>query len=354
MEILLWIGFAQSLFSATLFLFVKKEKSLANNILSAWLFFFALEFLTSAVDLSRGTNHLTNPFLIFNPLLYFYAKSLINPRLKLNWWQLWHILPYLFIKIGAFAEGVQLDYNDFYIINRDTWFNLIYSIVSVVSFFGYSGFSLAMVHRYRINLRNEFSTINSKITLGWLLIVIILYMSFMVAAYMLGIIKLISSIETFPVVVTYSFLLGMIYIFSFYGLLQQQLYSQDIANNKEKYKNPRLSREAVGEELEKLKEYFLEEKPYLDSELSIYILSQRMKLSRHTLTEVLNVGAGKNFYQFVNEYRVDEVKRKLKDTRYTKYSIDAIGIECGFKSKSSFYEVFKKYTGLTPTQFRSK
>jgi AraC-like DNA-binding protein len=353
MEILLWIGFSQSLFSATLFLLVKKDKSLANQILSAWLFILAIEFLTIAIDLSRGGNHLTNPFLIFNPLLYFYARSLIKPVVKLKWVQLWHILPYLFIKIGALIGGFELEFSDFYIISGETWFNLVYSIVSIISFFGYSGFSLMTVHRYRINLKNELSTISSKVTLGWLLTVIVFYMTFMIIAYTLGLIKFITDAETFPVVVTYSFLLGLVYIFSFYGLLQQQLYSQLSSNQNEKYKNPRLTPEQTAGELSKMQAYFLEEKPYLDSEFTIYMLSEQMNMSRHIITEVLNTGAGKNFYQFVNEYRVEEVKQLLKDPRYRKYSIDAIGFECGFKSKSSFYAVFKKSTGLTPTQYRS-
>jgi len=353
MEILLWIGFAQSLFSATLFLLVKKEKSLSNHILSAWLFIFALEFLTTGIDLSRGANYMTNPFLIFNPLLYFYSYSLINPGSKLKWHQLWHIVPYLFIKIGAYLEGIQLDYDDFFIINRDTWFNFAFGLVSTLSFIGYSTVSLVLVHRYRINLKNEFSTISGKITLGWLLFVIILYMTFMMIAYILGLIKYMSSIETYAVLVTYSFLVGLVYIFSFYGLLQQQIYSHRSEYQTDKYKNPRLTGKTIDKEINKLETYFRKEKPYLDSELSIYMVSAKLNISRHTLTEVLNSGLGKNFYQYVNEYRVNEVKQKLKDPAYDKYSIDAVGFECGFNSKSSFYAVFKQYTGQTPSGFRS-
>lgn len=352
MEILIWIGFAQSLFSAILFLLVKKEKSLSNQILAGWLFIFAFEFCTTAIGLTKGSFHLTNPFLIFNPLLYFYSKSLINPGLKLKWRQLWHILPYLFIKFGAYLNATQLEYDDFFIINRETWFNFTFGILSVFSFIGYSTASLAMVHRYRLNLKNEFSTINRKVTLGWLLFVIIFYMTFMALAYVLGFIKYTSSIETFAVIVTYSFILGLVYVFSFYGLLQQQLYGQIVEENSKQYKNPRLSGVVIQEKIRKLERYFQENKPYLDSDFNIYRLSEQLNLSRHDLTEVINTGIGKNFYQFVNEYRVEEVKQKLKNPKYNNYSIDAIGFECGFNSKSTFYEVFKKYTGQTPSQYK--
>jgi AraC-like DNA-binding protein len=353
MQILLWIGVAQSLFSAMLFFFVKKEKSLSNQILSTWLVIFAIEFLTIALDRTLGYHHLTNPFLIFNPLLYFYTRSLIQPGLKLKWYQLWHVLPYLFVKLGAYWYDVELDYTILFNINQETWFNFVFGLISIASFLGYTTTSLVLVHRYRVNLQNEFSTISSKITLGWLLVMIIFYMTIILVAYMLGLIRFITHVETFPEVVTYAFLLLLVYVFSFYGLLQDQLYVVFSNNHTDQYKNPRLNAAALSSAVGKLEFYFQNEKPYLDSELTIYTLSDQLNLSRHDLTEVLNNGIGKNFYQFVNGYRVEEVKQKLKDRKFNHYSIDAIGYECGFKSKSSFYEVFKNYTGLTPTQYRS-
>ena len=353
METLLWIGFSQSLFSTILFLFVKKDNSLANKILTAWLFIIAFEFLTTGIDISMGKNHLTNPFLIFNPLIYFYSKSLINPGLKLRWWQLWHIIPYLFVKIGAYISDIQFAPEEFFTIDASTWFKITMSLISVVSFIAYSIPSIINVHRHRINLKNEFSTIDSKITLGWLLFVIIFYMSFMTIAYLLGVINIIAHIATCSQLVTFSFLLTLVYIFSFYGLLQKQIYPKDEIDNSDKYKNPRLLESERQDIREKLENYFNKEKPYLDSELTINNVSDHLELPRHSLTEVLNIEIGKNFYQFVNEYRVGEVKTKLSNPKYAHFSIDAIGYECGFNSKSSFYAVFKNTTALTPTQYRS-
>lgn len=353
MEILLWIGFSQSFFSAILFLFVKKDNSLANKILTAWLFIIAFEFLITGIDSSMGKNHLTNPYLIFNPLIYFYSKSLIKPDLKLRWWQLWHIIPYLFVRIGAYISDIQFAPEEFFTIDGSTWFKIIMSLMSVVSFIGYSILSIINVHRHRVNLKNEFSTINSKITLGWLLFVIIFYMSFMTMAYLLGIINIITHIATYSQLITFSYLLVLVYIFSFYGLLQKQIYPKDEIDKSDKYKNPRLSKQERRKIREKLENYFSKEKPYLDSELTINNVSDYLELSRHSLTEVLNIEIGKNFYQFVNEYRVGEVKAKLFNPEYSHFSIDAIGYECGFNSKSSFYAVFKNTTALTPTQYRS-
>ena len=352
MEVLLWIGFAQSLFSGIVFIFVKRNNSLANKMLIAWLFIIGLEFLTTGIDISMGMNHLTNPYLIFNPLIYFYSKSLINPDFKLKWWQIWHIIPYIFIKVGAYISGIQLTPNDFFVIDSSTWFKMSYGSIAIISFIGYSIPSLINVHRHRINLKNEFSTIDRKITLGWLLFVIIFYMSFMSIAYILGIVNVVTRITTYSQLVTFSFILILVYIFSFYGLLQEQIYAQGANGSHDIYKNPRLTAIEKQKIRKALEHYFTSKKPYLLSELTIHHVSSQLNISRHTLTELLNTEIGKNFYQFVNDYRVQEVKLKLADKKFSHFSIDAIGFECGFNSKSSFYAVFKNATGMTPSQYK--
>ena len=76
-----------------------------------------------------------------------------------------------------------------------------------------------------------------------------------------------------------------------------------------------------------------------------------LHIPKHHLTEVLNTAIGKNFFQFVNAYRVEAVKAALSK-KDNLYSIEAIGYDCGFSSKSSFFTVFKKMTGMTPLQYR--
>lgn len=355
METVVWIGLSQSLFSGTVLLTVKKDKTLPDILLSFWLIISAFEFLTSGIDISRGFIHLSNPFLIFNPLLYFYTRSLIYPRKKLKWWYLVHVLPYFLIKVCGYFFNIELSTVDFFKIDHSTWFKMTLGVASVLSFAGYSIPSIIMVHRHRINLKNEFSSINRQITLGWLLFVIIFYMIYMVAAYTLGIIDIFTEINTYAQFVTFASLLVLIYIFSFYGLLQKQIYRElpGKLNKTVKYRNSRLSEKEKKEIEVSLEKYFVLRKPFLNSELTINHVATSLGIPRHSLTEVLNTVLGKNFFRFVNEYRVEEVKKKLADNAYDHYSFDAIGYECGFNSKSSFYSVFKNITGKTPQEYKS-
>ena len=82
------------------------------------------------------------------------------------------------------------------------------------------------------------------------------------------------------------------------------------------------------------------------------LLSETLKIPKHHLTEVLNNKMGKNFFQFVNEYRVDAVKKLLSNPK-NRYSIEAIGYECGFNSKSTFFSVFKNMTQQTPMEYKT-
>ena len=77
-----------------------------------------------------------------------------------------------------------------------------------------------------------------------------------------------------------------------------------------------------------------------------------LNIPRHYLTQVINGLLGKNFYTFINEYRLKEVKKLLVDEDYLKYTLTSIAYEAGFNSKSSFNSVFKNSTGMTPSQFK--
>lgn len=76
--------------------------------------------------------------------------------------------------------------------------------------------------------------------------------------------------------------------------------------------------------------------------------------SSSTLSVIINTIARKSFIDYLNEMRVDQAKTLLTDSDYENYTITSIGLESGFNSKSTFYTVFKKHTGLTPVNYRNQ
>lgn len=93
------------------------------------------------------------------------------------------------------------------------------------------------------------------------------------------------------------------------------------------------------------------EKPYLEPELSLADLSRRMHTNPVLLSQVINTGAGKNFNDFVNEYRVNEFKQRVREPTNGHLSFLGIALDCGFNSKATFNRAFKKCMGLSPKAY---
>ena len=94
------------------------------------------------------------------------------------------------------------------------------------------------------------------------------------------------------------------------------------------------------------------EKPYLDDELTIQTLASRFGMPEKELSILINHHLGKHFFDFINEYRIDEAKKILDNPNNKELTILEILYQVGFNSKSSFYTAFKKATNQTPTEYR--
>ena len=90
--------------------------------------------------------------------------------------------------------------------------------------------------------------------------------------------------------------------------------------------------------------------PWLEPELTLSELAQRLRTNASLLSRVINMGCGQNFNDFVNTYRVAEARRKLADPRFAHYSLVGVALESGFNSKSTFNRVFKKLLGQAPSE----
>ncbi|NJB70884.1 AraC-like DNA-binding protein [Saonia flava] len=112
----------------------------------------------------------------------------------------------------------------------------------------------------------------------------------------------------------------------------------------------RLEREQ--ESFEKVDQYVLSNKKYLDPYLSMEKLAEELDMGSSSLSKLVNGYSGHNFSDYINKLRVDNAKEILLDLNFSHYTILSIGLECGFNSKSTFYTAFKKFTGETPTSFR--
>ncbi|MEQ5790441.1 AraC family transcriptional regulator [Muricauda sp. NFXS6] len=137
-------------------------------------------------------------------------------------------------------------------------------------------------------------------------------------------------------------------VFKYVG---QERQTPDHFNSHEKYKKSGLTEEEAIAIRGKIKRAFEEDKIYRNNTICLDILSDHIQENRYKVSQVINTYFSKNFYSFLNEYRIREAQHLLLSE--PTLSVKAVMYEVGFNSKNSFYSAFKRITGLSPNDYRA-
>lgn len=150
-------------------------------------------------------------------------------------------------------------------------------------------------------------------------------------------------------------------LIGYFGLKQKIIYGNEdivapveISNTQIKYAGSKLSVSEAKQLADQLNRHFDLSKSYLNPDLTLSQLAIEIGISSHLLSQVINEQFNLNFFDFVNQYRVEEFKQRIVNPNYENYSLLGIAFECGFNSKSAFNRIFKKATSLTPSQYKEK
>lgn len=165
---------------------------------------------------------------------------------------------------------------------------------------------------------------------------------------------------------SYSFLIGLFLVAVLIAILIVY-FSSKIWKLKRRMTNERIILSTVKEQgkakktvlpevkvnslLDNLLSYMENEKPYLSAKLNISDVSMKLDCTEIELSQLLNNHLNVNFSNFINTYRVNEIKHRLNQDNLSKYTLKALSEQCGFSSKTTFYRVFKNVTGMTPLEY---
>jgi AraC-like DNA-binding protein len=155
--------------------------------------------------------------------------------------------------------------------------------------------------------------------------------------------------------------LALLLIFIFYfvnkvilkALYQPEIFAGIAQNETTKYQGSSLAPEQIEESKKQLVALLDDKKSFLDPQVSISDLSEKLSVSTKHLSQVINQSFNKSFFDFINSYRIQEAQRILKNSKDDKLTVLEVMYQVGFNSKSSFNTAFKKETGQTPTEFRN-
>jgi AraC-like DNA-binding protein len=361
------LGIVQGFFMGGLLLLSKGPNRRANRFLGALFISYSLSILHFFLDRSglyAQAPHLMRiglPVLfLFGPLFYFYVKVLTDRTLVLRFRDLLHTLPFLifvaamtpFYLSSSDAKVAEIERTRIFVTEPAF---LIVATIQVVHVFAYMIAVRTMLKQYDQKIRNTKSSLE-RINLRWLrtgttlYLVVFAFIQLLITLQAFGVPTVELYHTSIPLIVT-----AIIYGLGYMGLRQPEIFSpaEEMAAGK-KYERSTLTPELVREYAARVKGYVETEKPYLDCELTLPGLADRVGIPAYQLSQVINESLGANFFDFINAYRIEEAKRLFKDPSKSAYTILAIAEEAGFNSKSAFNSSFKRFTGQTPSEFREK
>jgi ligand-binding sensor domain-containing protein/AraC-like DNA-binding protein len=132
------------------------------------------------------------------------------------------------------------------------------------------------------------------------------------------------------------------------------IYKKRPFDRKEKYKTSGLTPQFAEECIKRLNRLMENEKVYREPDLTLQSLAEKLSISSHVLSQVLNEKLNRNFPDFINWYRIEEAKRILTSPRGAQKKIANVAFDVGFNTIVAFYNAFKKYTGMTPAQYKKE
>lgn len=362
MDILYIIGIFVSIFLTLLIVF-KKNKALSDLFLGLFFILAGINISFSYIELINQkldykypwAINITAPIVIlYGTVIWFYIKSLTTIDFKFKPIYLLHLLPFLAFFLNHYINFYSIPASERIQIAITESFKQTYSYKFFVLFVAlttafYLIWSLQLIHKHQQNIQKYFSN-TDRIDLYWLKHLI--YGLIVTFSITMGVIvlDLIFQFISFKVFEFGAFGLTSLFVIflGFIGIRQTTIFS-NITSTSTKY-----SELNQNELYLKLIEVMKTEKPYLDSEINIRKLSEKLKVNTDVLSKLLNEQLNKNFYEFINLYRIEAFKEKVLNPENNQYTLLAIAFDCGFSSKASFNRVFKKYTNYTPAEFKTR
>ncbi len=360
-------GAIQSLF-LFLVLLAKKNNRRANIYLSLYLFFVTLDLFELYLG-AKGLIVPAQPYqlslipysFIFGPSFFLYIAFLTA---RINTFSKKYLLLYvpfvitLILNIILFPafDIIQLpqaeDYINIIINGGGLLFEAILYILSFI-----------ILQKYISRLKEYFSDIDvlklSFIRAGLIILIIAVLLIFL--PFTNGHVR--HEHEIFDIIAILVGL-GLVFVIAFIAIIQPEIFNRvrliakAVPDNEEKpypkYEKFRLPALEEEKYVKKLLEYMSEKKPFLNDELTLQNLADELSLSTHHLSMVLNLHCKQSFYNFINSYRVEDVKCKLINPEFKDHNILTIAYDAGFNSKSAFNTMFKKFTGRTPKEYRKQ
>lgn len=359
------------------FLYKRKEKKISTKILTIWSIAFAIHFSTPFfIQRNLFFHDAIWGFILgvvitsHTPFLFVYTNSLADKNFKLNLKNLWHfgfvliyILSFIPLLLLGNEKHLELIYE-----KQDLTFQVFLPMITLLFcqvYFLIRTTIILIKHQYSI--KQEFSY-EKEVDLAWIKRIVFGFASIIVLSFIAYIMVSAQIISLY--IMDYS-IIGANMILFFYiaysGYYQKDIFKLEEPNihkselkkykpvSKKKIQSLKQEKNVSSIQdpiIEELLDAMEKEKLYLNHELTLGELANQLNIHAHQLSKLINENLNKNFFEFVNEFRIKEYKRLVANPKNKHISILGLAMDAGFNSKASFNRIFKNTTGLTPSEFR--
>ena len=383
-NIFLLLAAAQGFFLALL-IFHKHGRLFANRFLGSMLLFYSIIllnlFLGETGILYRFPLLLIIQFglpFFIGPLHYLYARYLTRSYSRFQKYDWLHFLTFLIyeiyfiLRLGADSSAIMTAMQNFETAGLSSD-SIIFNWLILLQGSIYLLLTLALLNTYSRRIKGVFSSLE-RVRLTWLRNITYLTLV-VVLSFLMENLLLLAGINFSDYFSFTSFLAAAaVYTMGYMALFKSEVFKRpEVASSISqmstlpeqtpiqkdsvavpKYQKSGLSPEKAQLYLQQLQQLMENGKVYTDSDLTLTQLAERLSITPHNLSEVINTRLQQNFFDFINTYRLEQVKKDLVDPAKKHLKILSMAFDAGFNSKAAFNTIFKKATQLTPSEYREK
>lgn len=372
MQFVFYIATFNALFFALL-LSQKKPRATHDTILIVWLIYLALFIGVYSLYSHHLFTHfnilsanLISMFMLLGVFLFLYVARLVSKQKKFNRKNLLHLIPFVTFNIYLFAASFyphiarEIRIEHIHTTIHPPLLFLFFLILTLLSGPFYFVFTLILLRKHNLSIFNNFSSAEN-VNLEWLRKLILVFG--LVWTILIAITLIHHVFNLFSMVFCTDSLFMALSVFviliGYYGLKQKVIFGNEfkeqqlIVEEKTKYSGSGLKEDEAFRYSKQLIEFMQSEKPYLNPDLTLQQLASQVNISPHYLSQVINEQFKANFFEYINRFRVEEVKSRINNPKFDSFSLLGIAFDSGFNSKSAFNRIFKKFTNQTPSQYKS-
>lgn len=372
-DVVLLMTAYQCVLFAILLLTIKREKPVSNFFLAFFLLqqaaipldiliSFGAEFRQVALSWSP------NLFYVFGfgywleaPFLLWYTRSLIYKNYRLTGKDLWYLTPFVAYLIYQILFYYSLDMQDKHHLQEDYDLFTAPQYMNYVTLFreifraALSVLCIMEIRRYSRHIKTNFSDIE-RLDLTWLNILVVGFLLIHLWAVLVA--TLILTSVSFGIATNFE-IMGLIGNYTTFFMVSVLIYFSlghssvfEGIDTTPEPKGESLKNKISESDVERINSYMQTEKPYIQSGLNLERLAAQLKMQPRVLSYIINRTFDCNFFEFINNYRVEEAKLLLSDPAQENKTMLDIMLDSGFNSKATFNTLFKKKVGMTPSEYR--